>query len=162
MSREDKKHHYLYMVKDEVTNEFYIGKRSTNTEPDKDKYFGSGIWIKEHGTNGLTKIIISQHSFKEFAREEIVLIDKHRDDDFCRNRIVGKFDFTKYGKMMYEKEKPIIKMTQEKFDFVKQMLVDFGRTPDENTTWKELIGKGLQEKYNIPIEHIEIILSDVT
>ena len=98
-------HHYVYKVTDEVTGEYYIGKRSCNCSPEEDNYFGSGIWIKEHGTKGLVREVVEcKATRKELTKAELQLISKHRNDELCRNRTVGKWDFTVYGQKMYVPE----------------------------------------------------------
>jgi hypothetical protein len=43
--------YYIYEIKNLITNETYIGKRHCSCEPEKDRYFGSGVLLKKYHFN---------------------------------------------------------------------------------------------------------------
>jgi hypothetical protein len=44
---EEKKFHYVYLTTNLINEHQYVGDRSCNCEPEKDKYLGSGIYYKD-------------------------------------------------------------------------------------------------------------------
>lgn len=61
-NKKDHKFYYIYKITNLINGKFYIGQRSTNILPEKDKYFGSGtmlkLAIKKYGKENFSKEII--------------------------------------------------------------------------------------------------------
>jgi group I intron endonuclease len=66
-----KEYHYVYLTTNNLTNQQYIGDRTTYIEPEKDNYFGSGVEIKnalkQQGRKNFTKIILEQCNTRKEA-----------------------------------------------------------------------------------------------
>lgn len=75
------KYHYIYKITNKVNQKFYIGRRSTDKQPDHDLYFGSGgkhfkNAIKKYGKENFTKEIIELcPNFEVLCEREIYYID---------------------------------------------------------------------------------------
>jgi len=79
--------HYTYKITDESGN-FYFGSRSSHDEPEKDKYMGSGVWVrlqKKSGTKLQKKILRKFKTRSEACRHELELIHQNINQDLCRN-----------------------------------------------------------------------------
>lgn len=67
----EKKHNYFYKITNLINGKFYYGIRSTNKDPEKDDYWGSGKLIKgaikKYGKANFKKEII----FNYLTREEV-------------------------------------------------------------------------------------------
>lgn len=75
------KYHYIYKVTNKKSGRFYIGRRSTNTQPHLDDYMGSGVALlasyKVNGKDSFIKEIIHHcDSFEELCALERVLVDR--------------------------------------------------------------------------------------
>lgn len=94
-------YNYTYMIKDFVTNEFYIGVRSTNILPNKDSYMGSmKAWMKQDNFNRKNhkKTILSIYeNRKEACDAENKLINIFINDPLNRNYYIPKKGFSTYG-----------------------------------------------------------------
>lgn len=101
-------YHYTYLITQQNTGEFYIGVRSCKIEPDKDKYMGTPITWKRMPTydrSKQTKIVLSIYDSREEAsKNEIILIDKFKNDPLNRNYHNTK-NFCSYGKTHTEETK---------------------------------------------------------
>ena len=82
--------HYLYKITNTITNQYYIGVRSSN-DPNTDKYMGSSsIWTKEWIKNNkeILKKEVLNDSFldrKSANIAEVELLKQHKDDELCIN-----------------------------------------------------------------------------
>ncbi len=77
------KFHYVYLTTNLITGEKYIGDRSTNREPEKDNYIGSGKLIKEkikeYGRKNFKKEILEKFETKKQAfnaQEKYIILYK--------------------------------------------------------------------------------------
>ena len=102
----EKKHNFVYRLEFKKNPRYYyIGKHSTNLEPEKDPYLGSGSEVRRykqiHGKDCFTRIILCDFQTKKEAleKEAEILGDSWKLDPFCLNIIAGgansgKFDNT--------------------------------------------------------------------
>ncbi|MBP7966661.1 hypothetical protein KAZ66_00085 [Candidatus Woesebacteria bacterium] len=91
----DKIYHYVYKITNITNNEYYIGLRSSNIEPIKDAYMGSGTRIvnsiKKHGSQNFQKQIIEIFENRELAssKEEQLVTKEILNDPLCLNLKTG-------------------------------------------------------------------------
>lgn len=87
--------HYVYLIKNLTTGEYYIGKRSCYGEPSKDIYMGSGTLLKRkmeaHPDHEWIKTILFTCETEDQALllEEELIADKWKTDDLCLNLTRG-------------------------------------------------------------------------
>lgn len=92
--------HYVYVITDQQTRQYYIGLRSTNQTPETDNYSGSGVWCRQnrvlHGKKYLeidrfSKTILKTFDNRESASryENEYLKNYLYVDPLCMNRIPG-------------------------------------------------------------------------
>lgn len=78
--------HYVYKISDPITNEYYIGVRSTKKNVESDSYMGSYVSWKPINKDRLIKEVIKTFKNRESAQEyEIELIKLHIDNSLNRN-----------------------------------------------------------------------------
>lgn len=87
---------YIYKVKNNITNEFYIGKRLYKNDKhiSDDVYMGSSIEIKkavkDFGINNFSKEILCEcDSLEELNETERTLISIWADNELCMNKVNG-------------------------------------------------------------------------
>jgi len=85
--KRNKKYHYTYDIIDLLSGKHYIGVRSSNPPPDKDKYMGSSVplkrVIKKEGVGNFKKIILRQ--FRSRKNAEIHECHLHRVHDVAKS-----------------------------------------------------------------------------
>ena len=113
-----KTNHYVYKIILEGSDRYYIGRRSTKLDINKDPYLGSGNWVKSiKDKSKLCKIIISVHNtIDELKDAELKLITEHFEDPNNMNYllssggiVVGQYAGDKnpnYGKSFYGIDNP--------------------------------------------------------
>lgn len=83
-------YHFIYVTRDEITGEFYIGKHSTRVLDDG--YVGSGTWVKKAkrlGRKLVTEIVLFCENEQEaFLLEEKYVLDA-RMHPLCKNIAPG-------------------------------------------------------------------------
>ena len=95
MIKQKHKYHYTLKTICVVTNDYYIGKRSTNKKPVDDDYLGSGnlvkASIKKYGKKNHIKEIIEIFSTSElaFEGEKKLITRAHLDNPKCMNLMPG-------------------------------------------------------------------------
>lgn len=105
-----KKYNYVYKTINLLNGEFYIGLRSSNVEPEHDKYYGSGIRIKnsivKHGIENFKKEIIAIFDTREEAsNKEYDVVDKEiLKTPLCLNlKTGGDFYMPHYTPSLYKR-----------------------------------------------------------
>lgn len=86
-----KTYHYIYETHNPLTDEYYIGKHSTDNLDDG--YQGSGRWVTECKDNNIhlvTTILQQCDSSDDAYALEAKIITQHRlTDSYCMNRCLG-------------------------------------------------------------------------
>lgn len=83
--------HYVYIVRDPVTGEWYGGRHSTRKL--YDNYRGSGVWLRRHPERG--RLVFEIQTFCNSLAESceiearLVNFDVISEDVLCRNRMPG-------------------------------------------------------------------------
>lgn len=100
----EKKYNYTYKLIFKYDERYYYyGVHSTNKDPEKDGYYGSGTNVKEYkkiyGNDCFKKIILEFYETKKeslLAEDALVPVDL-LNDEFCLNKIQGggSFDTTR-------------------------------------------------------------------
>ena len=126
-------HHYVYKTTDPLTGEFYIGVRSSVTEPEKDKYFGSGRWVSLHQEpKRLVKEVLHEfNTRKEAEYHESEQINFFINDPLCKNLSTEKYRLNrpKNGTIKTDPKTESLNRTQN--GTIKQDLM--GNSPENGT-----------------------------
>lgn len=80
--------HYVYRVTDLSTGEYYLGKRSFNGEPELDTYRGSGRWVHERQSKGVSlhrEVLEVFDTDVEARASEMRWFKLVGDDPLCKN-----------------------------------------------------------------------------
>lgn len=80
--------HYVYRTTYLPTGEFYIGVRSSVTEPKDDKYLGSGsfTFFSRYNRKGYSKEIIAEFPSRDEAETyELSIISQNISNTLCKN-----------------------------------------------------------------------------
>ena len=83
-------YHYVYKIKNIITNEYYIGVRSCKCNIIEDNYMGSSsIWTKAYikqNKDILQKEILKEFNSRKDARDyEVFLLKENKDNNLCVN-----------------------------------------------------------------------------
>lgn len=99
--RMEKKYHYIYKITclcGKFKGHYYIGKRSTNNNPESDGYYGSGVVITDYYKKyppvigeTITKDILEFNDslYDNCKREAVIIGDKYKTDPLCMNLMGG-------------------------------------------------------------------------
>jgi len=108
------KRHYVYRLDDPITNEFYIGSRSCNYNPENDNYMGSYQTWKPTNKSRLKKTILkSNFENREIAiGYETKLIKENINDELNRNYHIPAESFHTSGTNLSKKHRKKISNTR--------------------------------------------------
>ena len=129
-------YHYVYIVTDQQTKEFYIGSRSCKCLPIEDtKYKGSqSSWVLTAEEKRLLEKKIVKSDFgtrKEAVLFEAKLIEKHFHDPLNRNGTIPSSDYHTHGKVVVKDEDGkvfCVKLNDKRYISGELMPVCKGRT----------------------------------
>lgn len=78
--------HYVYRLED-AKGHFYYGARTSQIEPERDSYLGSGHWcLWQKKNEPVTKAVLKAFPSRgEADREEALLIEEHISNPLCMN-----------------------------------------------------------------------------
>lgn len=88
-------YYYTYKIVNKLNNNYYLGRRKSKVEPEKDMYFGSGLSlkaaIKKHGKDNFFKVILETYeTFEELieAEKKLITMDVIKENN-CYNQSLG-------------------------------------------------------------------------
>jgi len=81
----NRKYKYLYKITNNINKRYYIGVRVTDRDPNKDFYFGSGVFIKQ---------AIKKYGKKNFTKEILMYFD-NIDDMYNKEKEIVNVEFIK-------------------------------------------------------------------
>lgn len=142
--------HYVYKIIDPITNEYYIGVRSTKDNIESDSYMGSYLSWKPKNEDKLIKEVIETFSNRKKAQEhEIELIKLYIDDDLNRNyHIPGKGFHMQGNSHTNETKQKIAKMKKGKRHSLKtrKQMSESHKGIIKDDTWRENLSQSLSGK----------------
>lgn len=100
--------HYTYKITHLETNEYYVGRHTTNNLDDN--YYGSGVWVNKQPKNKLKKEILQFYSSVDnLLIAEEVLICENFENPLCMNKIKSSsVQMGSYGLVHTEETKKYI------------------------------------------------------
>jgi hypothetical protein len=87
--------YYTYRTLCLITDQYYLGRHSTQKSPEQDRYLGSGVWIRQalkiYGRQNFKREILAFYSSREelIKAEESLVNPAVLEDPLCMNKVVG-------------------------------------------------------------------------